>query len=111
MTEKIKIVIAELLKPVIDFFQFVLFFFFFWKNTLIILVDGEWGDWSSYGACSSSCVGGQQTRTRQCNNPAPSGGGETCPGLSTESESCNSDVPCKGRRITFRLISFWLSLS
>ena len=36
------------------------------------------------GACSEACGGGSQSRTRECNNPAPSGGGKDCVGEASE---------------------------
>ena len=59
----------------------------------IEVVNGNWGAWSVFGACSASCGGGTQTRTRLCNNPAPANGGAICPGASSESGSCNT-TPC-----------------
>ncbi|XP_046331615.2 SCO-spondin-like [Haliotis rufescens] len=58
-------------------------------------VHGSWSEWvESTSTCSASCGGGSQTitRTRTCNNPAPSNGGEDCVGESKEedSEECNS---------------------
>ncbi len=50
-------------------------------------VDGGWSDWSS---CDASCGGG--TRTRSCNNPAPSCGGADCVGKS--SDDCNTQPCC-----------------
>ena len=65
----------------------------------VISVDGNWGawsEWSSFAACSESCCGGIQnrTRTRVCDNPPPSGNGVTCPGPGTEDESqvCNEQT-------------------
>ena len=51
--------------------------------------DGGWGSWSSYSPCSRTCGGGEKERTRQCDNPAPSDGGEECSGESNQIESCN----------------------
>lgn len=51
-------------------------------------VDGQWGEWQS-SACSKSCGGGQQTRNRECNNPAPSGFGRICIGNSEDTIDCN----------------------
>ena len=53
-------------------------------------VNGGWSAWSAWSACSVSCGGGTQIRTRACTNPAPSCGGASCPGSSTESQSCNT---------------------
>uniref|UniRef100_A0A3P8TNR8 Complement component C7 n=1 Tax=Amphiprion percula TaxID=161767 RepID=A0A3P8TNR8_AMPPE len=48
------------------------------------VVHGSWSCWSSWGSCS----GGQKSRTRSCNNPTPSRGGQHCIGPQTEQKSC-----------------------
>ncbi|XP_036972742.1 complement component 7b [Acanthopagrus latus] len=48
------------------------------------VIHGSWSCWSSWGACS----GGQRSRTRSCNNPAPSRGGQHCIGLRVEQKPC-----------------------
>jgi len=53
-------------------------------------VNGAWGAWGSYGSCSKTCGGGVQTRSRYCNNPAPSNGGASCPGLGHQNNPCNA---------------------
>ena len=59
-------------------------------NYLLILVDGGWGSWTTWSSCSVTCGGGQRSRQRSCNNPAPSGGGSDCSGSSSQQEDCNS---------------------
>uniref|UniRef100_A0A665WPA0 Complement component 7b n=1 Tax=Echeneis naucrates TaxID=173247 RepID=A0A665WPA0_ECHNA len=44
------------------------------------VIHGSWSCWTSWGACSGS----QRSRTRRCNNPAPSRGGQYCTGLEEE---------------------------
>jgi hypothetical protein len=53
------------------------------------ILDGNWGAWSSLSSCSVTCGAGTQSHTRLCNNPPPSNGGAACPGLGSESVSCN----------------------
>lgn len=48
------------------------------------VTHGSWSCWSSWGTCS----GGRMSRTRSCNNPAPSGGGHHCTGLRVEQKPC-----------------------
>ncbi|KAM3867828.1 A disintegrin and metalloproteinase with thrombospondin motifs 3 [Diretmus argenteus] len=62
-----------------------------WKNPNQVKQDGVWGSWSKYGSCSRSCGTGVRFRTRQCNNPAPSTGGQDCPGVNYEYQLCNTD--------------------
>ncbi|XP_021331662.2 A disintegrin and metalloproteinase with thrombospondin motifs 3 isoform X2 [Danio rerio] len=62
-----------------------------WKNANQVKQDGAWGAWSKYGSCSRSCGMGVRFRTRQCNNPVPSNGGQDCPGVNYEYQLCNTD--------------------
>ncbi|XP_036955086.1 A disintegrin and metalloproteinase with thrombospondin motifs 3 [Acanthopagrus latus] len=62
-----------------------------WKNPNQVKQDGVWGSWSKFGSCSRSCGTGVRFRTRQCNNPAPSNGGQDCPGVNYEYQLCNTD--------------------
>ena len=55
-------------------------------------VNGGWSNWSSWSACTVSCGGGTQTRTRACTNPAPACGGTTCSGSNIETQSCNTQA-------------------
>uniref|UniRef100_H2ZNU0 Peptidase M12B domain-containing protein n=1 Tax=Ciona savignyi TaxID=51511 RepID=H2ZNU0_CIOSA len=57
-------------------------------------VNGRWGRWSQFGACSRSCGGGVQMSSRQCNNPAPQHGGNYCIGSRLKFSSCNTE-PCR----------------
>ena len=50
-------------------------------------VNGNWGGWSAYSACSANC--GPRTRTRSCNNPSPINGGAYCSGVSRETAACD----------------------
>uniref|UniRef100_A0A667ZFW7 Complement component C8 beta chain n=1 Tax=Myripristis murdjan TaxID=586833 RepID=A0A667ZFW7_9TELE len=49
-----------------------------------LAIDGSWSCWGAWSACSN----GRVTRSRQCNNPAPSNGGMACRGLQQESTEC-----------------------
>lgn len=60
-----------------------------------IVVDGQWSPWSAWSTCTADCNGGQRTRTRQCNSPAPDCNGAPCDGPATQSEPCNTQ-PCTG---------------
>ena len=40
--------------------------------------------------CSATCGSGTQTRTRTCDNPQPSVGGDPCYGKSSETQSCSA---------------------
>ncbi|KAF3699042.1 Complement component C8 beta chain Complement component 8 subunit beta Precursor [Channa argus] len=49
-----------------------------------IAIDGSWSCWGAWSSCSRRTM----TRSRQCNNPAPSTGGLECRGLNQESTEC-----------------------
>lgn len=59
------------------------------------LRDGGWSDWSPLGSCSKTCGGGVRSRTRLCNNPSPTCGGNDCVGSTKESSGCNI-IACGG---------------
>jgi hemicentin len=51
-------------------------------------IDGQWGNWNTWGACNQSCGIGYRKRTRVCNSPPPNRVGQECAGEGTESISC-----------------------
>ena len=65
-----------------------------WSNSVFQLlitssVDGNWGAWSSYGKCSTTCGSGTQMRRRNCDRPPMSNGGKRCAGSATEKRICS----------------------
>ena len=58
--------------------------------------DGGWSDFGEWTACSATCGGGNQTRTRSCSNPAPAFGGADCVGDAEDNQKCNTEE-CAGR--------------
>ncbi|KAI3365153.1 hypothetical protein L3Q82_010244, partial [Scortum barcoo] len=55
--------------------------------------NGNWGLWSPWSACTTTCGEGNITRVRLCNNPPPQKGGKGCTGSARETQSCNNK-PC-----------------
>ncbi|XP_066928943.1 uncharacterized protein [Clytia hemisphaerica] len=58
-------------------------------------INGQWGNWTDFGACTVACGFGRRYRQRECNNPKPALGGEDCPfGVVVDFlEGCNA-YPC-----------------
>ncbi|XP_048579839.1 uncharacterized protein LOC5504566 isoform X2 [Nematostella vectensis] len=58
-------------------------------------VDGGWGPWSSWSACSEQACGraGTQFRRRVCDSPPPTSDGSPCAGLSEQARQCKTP-PC-----------------
>lgn len=56
-------------------------------------IDGEFSDWEIWRDCSTTCGGGTQIRTRECNNPLPKYGGSNCSDSFLEDRECNT-FPC-----------------
>ncbi|XP_074625789.1 coadhesin-like [Acropora palmata] len=63
-------------------------------NTQKCGVDGNWSSWGKPGPCDKTCGRGVRKIKRTCTNPPPSGDGKKCRGLSTKTESCNTQQ-CK----------------
>ena len=55
-------------------------------------IDGQWCNWSPFSDCSVPCGGGEMTRLRFCNNPAPENGGANCEGPNEETEKCGEEA-------------------
>ena len=70
-------------------------------ETLFALVNGRWSAWLSWGACSRTCGGGAQRRSRTCTNPPPRNGGAACSGGRFQTRQCNS-IGCPG---TFLIVN------
>ena len=58
-------------------------------------VDGGWGTWSEFSACSRNCGNGWRVRYRYCNNPSPTRRGRFCRGDNKEKVQCK-EKPCPG---------------
>ncbi|XP_067931653.1 SCO-spondin-like [Watersipora subatra] len=56
-------------------------------------VTGGWCEWSPYSNCTKECGTGFQSRSRVCECPPPSGGGEVCKGEPVADDQCAMD-PC-----------------
>ena len=65
-------------------------------------VDGGWSEYGEWSECSAECDGGTQTRTKECNNPAPQHGGADCEGEGEETRECNAHS-CPGYRGFFHI--------
>uniref|UniRef100_A0A8C6WT15 Thrombospondin 1a n=2 Tax=Neogobius melanostomus TaxID=47308 RepID=A0A8C6WT15_9GOBI len=60
-------------------------------------INGNWGPWSPWDACTVTCGGGVQMRNRLCSDPVPKFGGKDCVGDATTSQLCNKqDCPIDG---------------
>ncbi|XP_064588061.1 A disintegrin and metalloproteinase with thrombospondin motifs 8 [Zonotrichia leucophrys gambelii] len=61
-------------------------------------LDGGWGPWSAWGACSRSCGGGIQFSHRHCDSPRPRHGGSYCQGQRAKYQSCHTqECPPDGK--------------
>ena len=65
-----------------------------------VLVNGGWRDDENFSECSSECGGGNKTKTKYCDNPLPSNGGQNC--------TCNhgdaKEINCDGTIATIQEI-------
>uniref|UniRef100_A0A3P9KSI4 Netrin receptor UNC5 n=1 Tax=Oryzias latipes TaxID=8090 RepID=A0A3P9KSI4_ORYLA len=57
--------------------------------TVVVYVDGGWGDWSEWSACSSDC---ERQRSRECTAPEPKHGGRLCDGVAVATDNCTGGL-------------------
>ena len=63
-------------------------------------MNGGWGEWTDWSKCTVECGGGNQTKTRKCDNPPASGGGIPCEGIIATTRECNiHHCPSKCRSV------------
>ena len=73
------------------------------------VVDGNFTEWGSWGACSTTCgTVGTRFRTRDCSNPTPMYGGMDCQKLgdSEQTGSCPDQPNCPGKLVVESIHSF-----
>lgn len=61
-------------------------------NTQACPIDGGWSEWDDWSECSSECGGGEKKRSRRCDNPSPTNGGNECVGTAIETAPCNTQA-------------------
>ena len=85
-----------ILQQALDVIGFL--FYYYFTIVSFLTADGAWAQWGPWAQCSSSCGLGNQSRTRNCTNPAPSYGGEDCIGPRNVIQICNVG-PCPGKMV------------
>ena len=66
---------------------------------IILVVDGNYTEWSNWTSCSKACGPGEQVRRRNCTKPRPAHGGADCHGPATEIRECFIEVICSGKEV------------
>lgn len=61
-------------------------------------VNGNWGRWGPWTACTVSCGQGYQTRSRKCDEPKPLYGGKYCNGMLVAARNCMLKKSCGWRK-------------
>uniref|UniRef100_A0A3B3C9Q1 Netrin receptor UNC5 n=1 Tax=Oryzias melastigma TaxID=30732 RepID=A0A3B3C9Q1_ORYME len=57
--------------------------------TVVVYVDGGWGEWSEWSECSSDC---ERQRSRECTAPEPKHGGRLCDGVAVATDNCTGGL-------------------
>ena len=63
----------------------------------MLTVDGGFGQWTAWSACGITCGYSTQSRSRQCDSPAPQYNGRDCSGDLTETQQCYGGVMCPSK--------------
>ena len=68
--------------------------------SLSSVINGGYTHWSPWSECSATCGEGFRTRSRNCTNPEPMGGGKNCDEIGPDEEQVACDLPeCKTCRL------------
>ena len=65
------------------------------RHLIVSIIDGQWGGWTEWTACSRTCDSGTQQRTRKCDSPPPEPEARDCQGADIEKSDCFVE-PCSG---------------
>uniref|UniRef100_A0A3Q3JV94 Netrin receptor UNC5 n=1 Tax=Monopterus albus TaxID=43700 RepID=A0A3Q3JV94_MONAL len=57
--------------------------------TVVVYVDGSWGEWSEWSVCSADC---ERQRSRECTAPEPKHGGRLCDGVALATDNCTGGL-------------------
>ena len=57
-------------------------------TSTLAIVDGGWGEWTSWTECSRTCGSGFESRLRLCDSPEPAHLGVDCTGDAAENRPC-----------------------
>ena len=71
------------------------------------LVDGMWGSWTKWTACSKTCGHGTRYRKRFCNSPKPTYNGKICLGIAFQKKKCYVYHRCPGTLVGFTFDSIY----
>ncbi|XP_067340708.1 netrin receptor UNC5D-like isoform X4 [Channa argus] len=63
---------------------------------VVVYVDGSWGEWSVWSACSSDC---ERQRSRECTAPEPKHGGRLCDGVALATDNCTGGLCTQNRKL------------
>ncbi|XP_068697131.1 A disintegrin and metalloproteinase with thrombospondin motifs adt-1-like [Montipora foliosa] len=63
-------------------------------NDFVSSVDGMWGSWTTWSACSQTCGYGIRDRKRYCDSPRPAYNGSSCVGDGYQKMRCHAYYPC-----------------
>lgn len=59
----------------------------------VCVINGGYTAWSTWSECSATCGDGFKTRSRNCTNPEPAGGGKNCDDIGLPDEQKECDLP------------------
>ncbi|XP_041706655.1 netrin receptor UNC5D-like isoform X5 [Coregonus clupeaformis] len=64
--------------------------------TVVVFVDGGWGEWTEWTVCSAACV---RQRSRECTAPEPKHGGSLCDGAALGTDNCTGGLCTQNRKL------------